>query len=486
MTRAEGANEERLRVGFEKIDRDLTYLMEAFADVLRSSGDGSAAQSLPWQESTGGTSAAVTDNAMVQAHSISFQLLNMVEENTANQMRRHCERMSGLAGEPGLWGHCLRQLKEAGWDPRVLAACLPHLRVEPVLTAHPTESKRVTVLEHHRSLYLSLVQRDNTMWTPSERREIDHGVAASLERLWRTGETLLEKPTVGAERAALLHYLGNVFPEALRRADAHLRAAWEETGFDPELIADPAFMPRLRFGTWVGGDRDGHPLVTPAVTRETLAELRAHAIRLQRQQLAKARAQLSLSAHLHPAPDSLNRQIEALGGMVGAEVLASIRQRNPGEPWRQVISLLLERLPTGYAETDEQAPLSGRHYRFAFQLTRDLREVRDCLCTAGAGRIAKSDIDPVIRSVETFGFHLASLDIRQNSELHETAIAQVLRAAGWKDAAYAQWDEACRLSFLDEQLNSARPLVNPATLTDTEALAAVGALREFAHHRNHY
>ncbi|MCC5808493.1 MAG: phosphoenolpyruvate carboxylase [Opitutales bacterium] len=478
-TTADAAGE-RIRLGFEKIDRDLDYLMETFAEVLEGVGDGAVAEALPWHGAPLPEAAPVPDNATAQAYSISFQLLNMVEENVANQMRRHGERHEGMLTEPGLWGFYLRQLKEAGWTAEQLAVALPHVRVEPVLTAHPTESKRVTVLEHHRGLYLSLVQRENTMWTPSEQREIDRQVRNALERLWRTGETLLEKPTVASERAALLHYLVHVFPDALRRTDAHLRAAWAAAELDPALVADPAVLPRLRFGTWVGGDRDGHPLVTPAVTRETLAELRGQALALQRTLLTGVRAKLSLSTLLRPEPPSLARKIKALGGLVGAPALEEVRARNPNEPWRQVLSLILMRIPPGDGEAAAAAPLSERYYRFAYQYTRDLREVRECLCEAGAAHIAQADIDPLLRAAEVFGFHLAALDIRQNSGLHETAVSQILRTAGWKDADFAQWDEERRVAFFNEQLATAQPLLNATELTDREALAAVGALREFA------
>lgn len=483
MDREQGAEAAGQGIGlwFEKIDRDLSYLMGAFAEVLTVVGDDSVAAALPWHGKPYPKDAAVRDNATAQAYSISLQILNMVEENVANQMRREGERADGILTEPGLWGFYLRQLKEAGWTAEQLAAVLPHVRVEPVLTAHPTESKRVTVLEHHRGLYLSLVQRENTMWTPSERREIDREVRTALERLWRTGETLLEKPTVASERAALLHYFANVFPNALWRTDAHLRAAWKAAGLPPSLVEDPAVLPRLRFGTWVGGDRDGHPLVTPAVTRETLAELRGQALALQRAQLMEARSRLSLSSLLRKEPQSLSRKIEALGSLVGSGALEEARKRNPNEPWRQVLSLILLRMPPSQ-EMEASAPLSERYYRYAHQYTRDLREVRESLHEIGAAHIARADIDPLLRAAEVFGFHLAALDIRQNSGLHETAIGQILRAAGWKDANFCQWGEERRVAFLNEQLESAKPLLDAAELTDREALAAVGALREFAMH----
>ncbi len=474
----------RLRVGFDKIDQDLAFLMETFAGVLRSTGGRAVAERLPWLGADADPDRPLDSNAAVQALSISFQLLNMVEENTANQMRRMGEREHGLSAEPGLWGFYLKRLRQAGWRPEDIAAALPHVRVEPVLTAHPTESKRVTVLEQHRALYVQLVQRENAMWTPAERAEIDRQIAVALERLWRTGETLLEKPTVASERAALLYYFDKVFPEALRRADLHLREAWADAGFDPALIADPVMLPRLRFGTWVGGERDGHPLVTPAVTRETFAELRRHALALQCGLLRDLRAKLSLSSQLQAAPASLAAKLAEWSALVDPEEAAAVQARNPEEPWRQAVSLMLLRMPPADAGTLQRAPLGSRHYRHAHQLTADLRALRASLAEVGAERIAQADVDPVLRAVEVFGFHLAALDIRQNSAFHDTAISQILTQAGLADPAYHTWDGGRRRAFLDAELERQDPLVGAAALSGPEAVAAVGALRELAVQRD--
>lgn len=479
-----GGQSERYRLGFEKIDSDLGFLMQTFADVLQRTGSAQVAAQLPWMPNTGSAGSALPpDNAMAQAYSIAFQLLNMVEENTSNQMRRFGERQSGLLAERGLWGQCLLSLKEAGWTAQEVAAALPHLRVEPVLTAHPTETKRVTVLEQHRALYLDMVQRENSMWTDAELRDIEGRIGVALERLWRTGETLLQKPTVAAERASLLHYLVLVFPEALRRTDAHLRAAWAELGWDPALIDDPAALPRLRFGTWVGGDRDGHPLVTPSVTRETLRELRAQAIGLQRNQLLGLIARLSLSSMLQQVPSEVPTALARMAGLVGEELAHQIRERNPDEPWRQWVAFILARLPSADAEELLESPLSERHYRNAYQLTQDLRELRASLIKVGAPAIARADVDPIIRSVEVFGFHLAALDIRQNSGFHETAITQILKKAGLRDPHFNKWSEQQRVEFLNAQLDTHLPLCGINDLSDRESVAAVGALMEFARQR---
>lgn len=477
---------ERRQSGFAKIDRDIGYLIESFARVLEDAHAGDIAAILPWGSNGQTARPDRFSSARVQALSISFQLLNMVEENVAHQMRRASERRFGLLVEPGLWGFYLQLLLADGWSAQDIAAALPRVRVEPVFTAHPTESKRVTVLEQHRELYVQLVKRENTMWTPAEQREIDRQIRAVLERLWRTGETLLEKPTVAAERAAMIYYFDNVLPEAVRRADLHLREAWAEAGLDPALIADPENLPMIQFGTWIGGDRDGHPLVTPQVTRESLRVLRSHALDLQRKQLTALLSKLSLSSYIDPAPPCLRNHIAELLALVSEEERRTVLQRNPNEPWRQLVALLLLRLPPLEAELLEAEPASERYYKYAYQLAADLRRLRDSLHAIGAGRIARVDVDPVLRSVEVFGFHLAILDVRQNSGLHDRAIGQILQLAGMAKADYESWDEPARVEFLQAQLDSAEALVPHSELVGSEAIAAVGALRELARQRSLY
>src|SRR4051812_20787098 len=218
-------DEDILAQSFDKIDRDLAYVMTCFREVLIELGDPTLATRLPWGADPGTSSHREWRDRDIQVLSIAFQLLNMVEENAAAQARRLRETNQGLLREPGLWGQNLRQLKDAGVAPEAIAAALPSVRVEPVLTAHPTEAKRATVLEQHRQLYLLLVKRENAMWTPAEQAAIREEFKDALERLWRTGEVYLAKPDVSAERRSAVHYLRDVFPEVLPRLDARLRQA---------------------------------------------------------------------------------------------------------------------------------------------------------------------------------------------------------------------------------------------------------------------
>jgi len=471
--------EERIRIGFEKIDGDLKFLMECFREVLSDLGENEIAKNLPWIGDQPPSTEKTLDPGMIQATSISFQLLNMVEENAANQMRRLNERSNGPLDESGLWGYYLRKLKEDDWSPEQIAQVLPCIRIEPVLTAHPTESKRVTILEQHRELYVQLVHLENKMWTPNERIAIENDIKTVLERLWRTGETLLSKPSVADERASQLHYFDQVFPEILPQIDRHLEEAWQANGWDLSLIENSRHRPRLRFGSWVGGDRDGHPLVTAKVTRESLFNFRKNALALQRRQLESLRGRLSLSDRLQLPSSPLIDKIATMASQIGEEA-ESILDRNPHEPWRQFISLLIAQLPPADFDPASSTYPASRFYRYSFNLVSDLRILRQSLVDIGAERVAQVDVDPVLRNIEVFGFHIAALDIRQNSVFHENAIDQILERAGMESYRYSSWPEEERLSFLTEQLESTSPLLPVGETPGHEAEAVIAAFREVA------
>lgn len=481
-------HEERLKRGFAKIDHDLVFLMECFREVLVSLGEAGIACRLPWVgDIAAGESAEAFPPRLAHAYSIAFHLLNMVEENTAAQMRRASETANGLDSEPGLWGQQLRQLLEEGHTGEEICSWLPWLRVEPVLTAHPTEAKRRTVLDHHRHLYLLLVRLENPIWTPSEREELREEVKTSLERLWRTGEMFLNKPTVAMERAGVLHHLVNVFPQSLRQLDRRLRDAWKAAGLDPARLADPATLPRLRFGTWVGGDRDGHPLVTPEVTAASLRDYRLHGLAMLRDRLRQLGANLSLSRLLQEPPAALSAALARSQGLVDAQPTPETGA-DGHEPWRQFVNLMSLRLPVAEdASTHELLPddRSGA-YRHSYELEKDLRMLRFSLLAIGAQRLVESDVDPLLRVVEVFGFHLAALDVRQNSRFHDLAVEQILSATGAADTAFGSWSEEQRLAFLCERLARPDNLLEQDTPLGPEAGAVVGVYRVLADYASRY
>ncbi len=473
-------------IDFEKAERDFLFLLQCFQEVLRDLGDKELADHLPWQNAGIPLENYPNSERALQAFSIFFQLLNMAEENSAAQTRRSLEAEHGLSHLTGLWGKTLSRFQKLGIPETTISSLLPEVSIEAVLTAHPTEAKRKTVLEQHRQLYLLLVKRENQMWTPLEQLEIRNEIKVVLERLWRTGEILFEKPQVSAERRNVIHYLYNIFSEVLPMLDKRLMQAWNATGFDAAKLSDPRNLPSISFGSWVGGDRDGHPLVTASVTEETLAEMRQKALTLVLGHLTDLASKLSLSERLQSPGNELIYRIESLSNTLGEAGYEAV-DRNRHEPWRQFLNLMIASLPfeTDTSEGSEVSCKPGR-YIGSDELLEDLSLLRESLLSVGAQHIAEMEVTPVYRIVQTFGFHLGTLDIRQNSRVHELALSQLMTAAGMNGGDFLEWDEPERRAFLDHELLSPRPFTHPDMTAGAEAETVLACYRVLFKHTKQY
>lgn len=465
-----------IKEGFTKIDKDLGELMACLDEVLEELGEKEVRERLPWIRS--GEQVKGT-RGLEQAYSIAFQLLNIVEANAAARTRRLMEIHEGIASQRGLWGDQLRRLGDKGWTPREIASYLPSVRVEPVFTAHPTEAKRGAVLEQHRLIRQLLSERDRSDLTPSERSEIRRRIKICLERLWRSGEIFLDQPEVADERRALMFYLRDILPPTVTLLDNRLRWAWNELDFPRDLLGDPAGRPVIRFGSWVGGDRDGHPFVTADVTRETLREHRLNALLVLHRELDMLASALPLSSHFQKPSETLLRRVAVYRkelGSLGEQIIA----RHPGEPWRQFVLLMQGRLPLQIGAADRAwINESGSRYANPGELEADLAVLSGSLEDIGADRLIRETVWPVRRILHVFGFHLVDLDIRQNSATHDLAMAQILRAAGVPDGErFPAWSEEERLSFLRRELRFARPLLGSGEKEGVgrEADAVLGCL----------
>ncbi|MEO0326628.1 MAG: phosphoenolpyruvate carboxylase, partial [Myxococcota bacterium] len=450
----------------------LQQLMEALARVLREAGEEDVVRRLPWRDDAGPGAGpwpdAIAERGL-QATSLAFQLLHQAEENATAQARRRREEAGELTHDPGSWDQHLNRLLEAGHDAEAIARALPGVYVEPVLTAHPTEAKRQTVLHHHRELYRLLVELESSMWSPSERLALEDRVRTSVERLWRTGEVYLAKPSIESERANVLHYFVNVFPDVLDRVDARLAGAWRRAGLPPALLDDPTLRPRLRFGDWVGGDRDGHPFVTAETTRETLALFRAESQALHARSLRRLGAALSLTTRRQPTPAPLAAWIDRRAGELGEAGAVALARNPPEGSFRRAANLLLAGLEhhAGYRRPEE--------------LLADLDRLHAALVEVGAERLARHDVEPVRRRVRSLGFHLAAVDVRQNSAFHARAITQLLAAAG--DAAaetYADLGHEARTALLRRELDTPRPFAARGAELGPEARAVTDVYRVLA------
>ncbi|MEM1322470.1 MAG: phosphoenolpyruvate carboxylase [Bacteroidota bacterium] len=473
------------REGLEKIKADLHGVMSSFKSMLLSLGETAIANHLPWinEPPAANTLPRVPDEKLVQAIGISFELLNLVEENAATQFRRKMETHFGLSAIRGSWGETLHHWKEQGITSEAAAALLPQINVMPVLTAHPTEAKRVTVLRIHRELYMLLVSNENSKWSTSERQLLQEKMEVILERWWRTGEIYLSKPSLEDERSNLMHYFAKVFPEALRLSDQRLRDAWDTSGYEADLLRWPEQFPTLQFGSWVGGDRDGHPYVTPAFTASTLALHRRAALTLIKEALSELASQLSFSQQSHPMNPEFISLIQERAAVLGAEGQKAL-DRNPMEPWRQLVNLFVVRLDNTLLATPPSDPMCW--YQRPAHLAEDLRYLRQTLIQINAQKIAQTLLFPVERMVQCFGFHLAKLDIRQNSAYHEKVLSQILQKAGYADVDYGSWSEEKRLAFLNEELERKRPFVIWGASCGVEADNLLGYYRELKHYVKRY
>ena len=456
-----------------RLEKDLLHLSRLLRAMLERQGRGDLAAWIPWD---GALPEGEPPAEAERLYAIAFEILNLVEENASAQVRRHKETNQGLAAERGLWAWAFKRLKERGASPEEALAAIRRSSVEPVLTAHPTEARRTTLLEHHRNIYVLLVKLESSHWTPWERKTFEEEIVALLERLWRTGGVQLAKPSVADELENACHFLGTVFPDVLLDLDQRLRDAWSDAGWDPALLATAENYPHLSFGNWVGGDRDGHPHVTPAVTRASLLRMRGIALSRLRQRMAETASRLSLSGTLQEAGSELSGRIDELAEALGDAGRAA-RDRNRGEPWRQFLNLLIARLP----EDPAQVPVPPL-YRSPLEVLSDLALLRRSLVAVGAGHLADSDVLPLEREVSVFGFHLARLDVRQNSGTHDRAVELLLEQTGIPSPSFSQWDEVRRLEFLERELSSPRPFTVPGAVLDGEAETSVGALRAVASH----
>lgn len=458
--------------GFRKWSEDFAFLREAFFTMLDDGGDAALAAFLrACFDPHAPAPAQPLTLRHCQALSIVFQLLNIVEENTANQVRRMSEDPLRHDAEPGLWLWNLNDLKQRGFSEDRIRQAIERTVVEPVLTAHPTEAKRSTVLEHHRAIYLMLVERDNRRFTEVERAIFHRRLRAALERLWRTGEIFLAKPDVESEVRNVLHYLRVAFPDVVTLIDLRFQQTWHETFSSP-----PPALPQLRFGSWVGGDRDGHPFVTPEVTASTLSLLRSGALAVLQDKLRLLASKLSLACPEDAVPPPLLQRLRDSAALLGPAAQSALG-RNAGEPWRQLLNLMLLRL---------ERTLSPGGYDNPGQLEADLALVESTLRDVHANHIADLDVRPLIAQVRVFGFHLATLDIRQNSDYYDRAIAGLLKAAGFPRHNYPEWTERDKLDFLNAELETPRPFTGPHMKLDPEAGHMVALMRILrAHIRSH-
>ncbi|MGW8315766.1 MAG: phosphoenolpyruvate carboxylase [Bacteroidales bacterium] len=463
--------------------RDLEFLLQCFTEVLEENGEQEMAGQIPWLNDREPAFGTGDQRKLFHLYSISFQLLNLAEVNGAVQNRRQKQEKEGLESVNGLWGSVFRDLRERGVSEDQILETFAEVEVEPVLTAHPTEAKRPVVLSLYRELYLLLLKRENSMYNSYEREEMKHDIKRILHKLWFIGEIFIEKPAIESELENVLYYFYKVFPDVLPFLDFRLKQAWREAGFRPVQVEDSEKFPSITFGNWVGGDRDGHPLVTSGVTALTLQRFRIHAFLLLLRLLDDLSDKLSIYCDEEALPEPFIKRMQEL-----EEVLIPGFSNDQYEPFKHYIKLLKLKLPVaerqgGGIELRDDA----NAYMSSSELTTDLLLLKEALEEYGAHSLANYDVQQVLRHLEVFGFHLAHLDVRQNSQYYEDALLELIRSSLPDRYEEISGDRIRLADFIEGELNHNRPFIAlPELLESEKAREAVETFGTLTNHIRFY
>ncbi|HUD26671.1 MAG TPA: phosphoenolpyruvate carboxylase [Burkholderiaceae bacterium] len=377
----------------------------------------------------------------LQAQGILFQLLAIAEQNRDMRNRRELERTHGRAAVKGTFAAVFEKAAADGMPGETIRELLQSIRIRPVITAHPTEAKRVTVLEHHRRIYRSLFELESPRWTQREREDLIGSLRDEIELLWLTGELKLEKPSVAQEAAWGLYFfnenLFDVVPQLLAKVEAAIERSYPQLDLEVPLF--------FQFGSWIGGDRDGNPYVTGEVTRDTVWSNRLASLNRYRQRVSDLIRSLSIAEHALPLPETFAQALrDRLADLADGPALAA---RNAGEPFRKCLAAMLSRLERTASDCRQhRASHDASGYRNADEMIADLDRMISALTEAGAGPLARSQLVPLRREVGVFRFGTVRLDVRENTLRMNQALGAIYRAMhggaeppGADTDAWKQW-----------------------------------------------
>ena len=413
--------------------------------------------------------------AVLKAFTTYFQLVNLAEERQRVHIlrQRAAEAHERAVPMAETMAHAVRRLHVEGFGAQEVRLLLREFTIMPVFTAHPTEAKRRTMLFKLKTIAAILNDLDLVDLLPVEREEKIRQLRENLVLLWQSDEMRDRPPTVMDEVRNGLYYFENTLFDLVPRFYRELERALAEEypGEEFEL------QPFLRYGSWVGGDRDGNPFVTLQVTEEALRaqkdlilELYARTVETLYDHLSSAETRVGFSDAFW---ESLRRDFELVPANE-REVLDRFEQ----EPYRQKLIMMFRRLAatrTANQHAWHEQATDRRAYGHAQEFLADLRIIRDSLLQNKGERVARGRLSELIRAVDVFGFHLATLDVRQHAERHRRAIAEVLERYGLT-RRYEAMPEQDRVALLSREINSKRPLT--AQLDFSEATnETVGLLR---------
>ena len=382
--------------------------------------------------------------SVIRAFTYFSHLANLAEDRHHIRRRAIHDRAGDL--QEGSLAMTLQRLKKAGIAPSDVVRTLAAAHISPVLTAHPTEVQRKSILDAERAIAHLLAEREQLL--PRDHADFEAQLRARVTQLWQTRLLRFTKLTVADEIENALSYYQATFLSEIPRIYRDL-----EEGLDDQDVA-----PFLRMGQWIGGDRDGNPNVTAQTLELALHSQADLVLRHHLTQLHHLGAELSVSAMLA----SVSPAMKAL-----AERSPDQNAHRQDEPYRRALTGMYARLAAtltaltgGEAARHAVAPQDA--YPSAAELLADLRTIEASLVANHGAALTRSRLRPLIRAVQVFGFHLATIDLRQSSDKHEEVVAELLATARI-EADYSALDEMGKRAVLLRQLNDARPLRVPGT-----------------------
>ncbi len=405
---------------------------------------------------------------VIRAFSIYFNLVNIAEDQNQYLQRREAQ----ISGEPwmGTFPHTISALKEEGVTPEQLQTLLSSMLYMPVFTAHPTESKRRSIMENLRDIFNTAALLDDPRLTEEEAEEITEALENRIGVLWRTDEVRDQRPRVADEiRLGLYYARGTLFdavPQVYRSLEKAIASNYGRHNDGSPIVNVPSF---LRFGSWIGGDRDGNPNVKPETT-ELAMRLQAQMVLIQYIQRIRALGkELTQSSNLCKPTRELLESIEWDENLI-KEVFGDKPDRFATEPYRRKLYIMRFRLESNLVliknrirgKSDKVKPWA---YASEAEFLKDLHLIRDSLIGHSDLGSANGALKDLIRLVETFGFYLWKLDIRQESTLHSETVADIFKSMGREN--YAQLDEDQRLALLADSIGDENlPAVDESKLSE--------------------
>jgi phosphoenolpyruvate carboxylase len=450
---------------------DVRLLGKMLGDVIRSYGGEKLFRQTEYIRSTSvdrfrGIDGADTSDRGLGALSLDDTLNFVRGFMLFSLLANLAEDRQGLAQEEGATvAEAFARLKAEGVDQDAVMEMLSHSLIVPVLTAHPTEVRRKSIIDHKNRIATLMAMRDAGQTMTPDGDDIDAAIYRQIALLWQTRPLRREKLFVADEIENARAYMQDVFLTALPK----LYMGWEKAlGSRP-----PSFV---RLGTWIGGDRDGNPFVDAETLRYAIARDGGTAIRHYLEAVHKLGAEISISSAMSETPESVIALAEKSGDTAPTRA---------DEPYRRALSGIYARLAATHVKLIGDSPprpasLAGEPYAAPEELRADLAIIASGLASDGDGALSSGGaLGRLIRGVEIFGFHLATLDLRQNSDVHERVVAELFKTAG-VEANYAALDEDARVALLIAELSHNRPLAGEWTVYSEETAKELAIVRAAA------